>query len=93
MRGCPNRPQGKIRVKICHSDQRLGPASLQIRGLLGEFGLVIPKAISHVAKRVAEILDGASNELPVAFRQLIDHLTRQLHKKELFGASESVFVG
>jgi transposase len=53
----------------------------QIRGLLGEFGLIIPQGISNVAKRVPELLEDASNELPVAFRQLIDHLTQ--HLKEL----------
>jgi len=40
----------------------------QIRGLLGEFGLVIPKGIYNVAKRVPELLEDASNELPVPFR-------------------------
>jgi transposase len=34
----------------------------QIRGLLGEFGLVIPQGIINVAKRVPEILEDASNE-------------------------------
>ena len=53
----------------------------QIRGLLGEFGLVIPKGISNVAKRVPELLEDASNELSVPFRQLIDRLTQ--HLKEL----------
>jgi transposase len=53
----------------------------QIRGLLGEFGLVIPKGIINVAKRVPEILEDASNELPVPFRHLIDRLTQ--HLKEL----------
>jgi len=53
----------------------------QIRGLLGEFGLVIPRGIINVAKRVPEILEDASNELPVPFRQLIDRLTK--HLKEL----------
>jgi transposase len=53
----------------------------QIRGLLGEFGLVIPKGISHVAERVPALLEDASNELPLAFRQLIDRLTR--HMKDL----------
>ena len=53
----------------------------QIRGLLGEFGLVIPQGIINVAKRVPEILEDASNELPVPFRQLIDRLTE--HLKEL----------
>src|SRR5665213_3846065 len=53
----------------------------QIRGLLGEFGLVIPQGIINVAKRVPEILEDASNELPVPFRHLIDRLTE--HLKEL----------
>src|SRR5665213_2253128 len=53
----------------------------QIRGLLGEFGLVIPQGIINVAKRVPEILEDASNELPVPFRHLIDRLTK--HLKEL----------
>src|SRR5471032_569930 len=60
----------------------------QIRGLLGEFGLIIPQGISHVAKRVPALLEDASNELPAAFRQLIADLTRHLkeldqHVKEL----------
>ena len=50
----------------------------QIRGLLGEFGLVIPKGICHVAERVPALLEDASNELPLAFRQLIDRLTGHL---------------
>jgi transposase len=53
----------------------------QIRGLLGEFGLIIPQGIINVTKRVPELLEDASNELPVALRQLIDHLTQ--HLKEL----------
>jgi len=53
----------------------------QIRGLLGEFGLVIPQGIYNVAKRVPELLEDASNELPLPFRHLIDRLTE--HLKEL----------
>jgi transposase len=53
----------------------------QIRGLLGEFGLVIPQGIYNVAKRVPAILEDASNELPVPFRHLISRLTE--HLKEL----------
>jgi len=53
----------------------------QIRGLLGEFGLIIPQGICNVAKRVPELLEDAANELPVPFRQLIDRLTE--HLKEL----------
>ena len=53
----------------------------QIRGLLGEFGLIIPQGISHIAERVPALLEDASNELPPALRQLIEHLTA--HLKEL----------
>jgi len=51
----------------------------QIRGLLGEFGLAIPKGISHISARVPALLEDASNELPLAFRQLIDQLTGHLN--------------
>ena len=53
----------------------------QIRGLLGEFGLVIPQGIHHIAERVPALLEDASNELPLEFRHLIDRLT--CHLKEL----------
>jgi len=55
----------------------------QIRGLLGEFGLVIPQGICNVAKRVPELLEEASNELPAAFRQLIERLTEHLKELDL----------
>ena len=50
----------------------------QIRGLLGEFGLVVPQGIAHIAKRVPELIEDASNELPGAFRMLIDRLLEHL---------------
>ena len=50
----------------------------QIRGLLGEFGLVIPQGISHIAKRVPTLLEDACNELPGSFRQLIERLLKHL---------------
>jgi transposase len=53
----------------------------QIRGLLGEFGLIIPQGIINVTKRVPELLEDAANELPLAFRQLIERLAQ--HLKEL----------
>jgi transposase len=46
--------------------------------LLGEFGLIIPKGIWHIAQRVPELLEDASNELPMVLRQLIDRLTGHL---------------
>lgn len=53
----------------------------QIRGLLAEYGLAIPQGISHIAKRLPEILEDGENALPGIFRQLIDRLG--MHLKEL----------
>ena len=50
----------------------------QIRGLLGEFGLIIPQGIGHIANRVPELIEDASNELPGAFRLLIERLLDHL---------------
>ena len=50
----------------------------QIRGLLGEFGLVMPAGISHIAKRVPSLLEDGSNLLPGSFRQLMTRLTEHL---------------
>ena len=36
----------------------------QIRGLLAEFGILIPKGIGHIAKRLPEILEDGENTLP-----------------------------
>ena len=53
----------------------------QIRGLLAEFGIVIPQGISHIATSLPEILEDGENALPGTFRQLIERLGA--HLKEL----------
>jgi transposase len=50
----------------------------QIRGLLAEYGLVIPKGIRHIARRIPEILEDGENGLPAVFRQLLQRLGDQL---------------
>ena len=50
----------------------------QIRGLLSEFGIVIPQGIAHLAKRVPELIEDASSELTGAFRLLVQRLMDQL---------------
>jgi transposase len=50
----------------------------QIRGLLAEFGIVIPQGISHIAKRVPEIIEDGENDLPGSFRLLIQRLVDHL---------------
>jgi transposase len=50
----------------------------QIRGLLAEFGFVIPQGINHLGKSVPEIIEDGENDLPGSFRllilRLLDHL-------------------
>lgn len=53
----------------------------QIRGLLSEYGIVIPQGIGHIAKRLPEILEDGENDLPSVFRQLLQRLGQ--HLKEL----------
>ena len=53
----------------------------QIRGLLAEYGIVIPQGIAHIAKRLPDILEDGENDLPGVFRQLMQRLGD--HLKEL----------
>lgn len=53
----------------------------QIRGLLAEFGLVVPQGLSHVLCGVRELIEDASNDVPGGFRRLIERLLD--HLKEL----------
>ncbi len=49
----------------------------QIRGLLAEFGLILPQGISNVARRVPGLVDEAA-ELPVPMRQLVNRLLEHM---------------
>lgn len=62
--------QGFVRARTAQANQT--------RGLLGEYGLVVPRGIAYVAKRVPELVEDASIELPGAFRLLIDRLLEHL---------------
>ena len=50
----------------------------QIRGLLGEFGIVLPQGIVHVARRLPDIIEDAENGLPMVFRELLLRLRSYL---------------
>ncbi|HYB05482.1 MAG TPA: IS110 family transposase [Methyloceanibacter sp.] len=62
--------QGFIKARTAQANQ--------IRGLLGEYGLIIPQGIGHIAKRVPSLIEDATNELPGAFRVLIERLLEHL---------------
>jgi transposase len=50
----------------------------QIRGLLGEFGIVVSPGLARLRKRIPRILEDAGNELEPVMRALIARLKRQL---------------
>lgn len=62
--------QGFVRARTAQANQ--------IRGLLGEMGLVIPQGIAHIAKRVPALLEAGKSDLPTRFRALIERLTEHL---------------
>ncbi len=58
--------QGLVRARTAQANQ--------LRGLLSEFGLIIPQGIGHIIKRVPILLTEAADELPGAFRHLVEHM-------------------
>ena len=53
----------------------------QMRGLLSEFGIVMPQGILSITKRMPDILEDAENGLPGTMRRLLERLNK--HLKEL----------
>jgi len=64
--------QGLVKARTAQANQ--------IRGLLGEFGIVIRQGISQIGKRLPEILEDGANELPGAFRQLLQGMGEHLQE-------------
>jgi transposase len=62
--------QGFVRARTAQANQ--------IRVLLGEFGLIVPQGIGHIATRVPELIEDGVNELPGAFRLLVQRLLDHL---------------
>ena len=50
----------------------------QIRGLLLEYGLIIPQGIGHVRKAIPEMLEDGDNALTPLFRELISQLYEEM---------------
>lgn len=50
----------------------------RIRGLMAEFGLIIPQGIGHIRSKIPELIEDATNQLPGMFRALIDQLIDHL---------------
>lgn len=62
--------QGFVRARTAQANQ--------IRGLLFEFGIVIPPGISNIGKRLPSILEDAENGLPETMRPLMARLAAHL---------------
>ena len=54
----------------------------QIRGLLSEFGIVIPQGIRSIMKQMPEILEDGENGLPGTMRNLLERLTENLKEMD-----------
>jgi transposase len=54
----------------------------QIRGLVGEYGLVAPQGVSYVRKALPQWLEDASNGLSDRFRRLLAGLAEDLRRLE-----------
>jgi len=54
----------------------------QIRGLLSEFGIVIPQGIRSIMKQVPEILEDGENGLLGTMRNLLERLTENLKEMD-----------
>ena len=50
----------------------------QIRGLLLEYGIIIPKGIAYNRTRIPEILEDAENTLTALFRELLVELYEEM---------------
>jgi transposase len=62
--------QGLVKARTAQANQ--------IRGLLSEFGLIVPQGIGHIAKRVPVLLEEANDTLPLPFRELVLRLLEHL---------------
>lgn len=74
--------QGMVKARTAQANQ--------IRGLLSEFGLIIPQGIAYIHQRVPTLIEEAGDTLPGAFcalvQRMLDHLKeldRQVGELEL----------
>ena len=54
----------------------------QIRGLLMEYGIIIPKGISFIRKQIPLVLEDAENGLTVLFRELLSELYDEMKQNQ-----------
>jgi transposase len=62
--------QGFVRARTAQANQ--------IRGLLAEYGMIIPQGLCQIGKRLPAILEDGANDLPGLFRGLLQRLGEHL---------------
>jgi transposase len=67
--------QGFVRARTAQANQ--------IRGLLAEYGVIIPQGIRQVSMRLPGILEDGENDLPGLFRRLLQRLGEHLKQLDL----------
>lgn len=67
--------QGMVRARTAQANQ--------IRGLLAEFGLIVPQGITHLYQRIILLLEEAKEELPCLFRELVHWVLSHLKVLDL----------
>lgn len=65
----------RIRARLIKARTALGN---EIRGLLGEFGIVLPVSLANLRKAIPELLEDAENGLLADFRRLLRMLGEEL---------------
>jgi transposase len=84
MRFVPLKSQEQQAILMVHRARELVVASRtaqvnQIRGLLAEFGLVVPQGVARLRSQLPQILEDAENGLPFLARQTLAGLLEQFH--------------
>ena len=70
--------QALHRVRERHIRNRTALTN-QIRGILSEYGVVIPRGYKVLIQQLPDVLEDADNELSATIRQLVNELAEELH--------------
>ena len=71
--------QTLLRIRSRHKETRKITVN-QIRGLLTEYGIIIPKGIAHISKQLPSILEDGENGLSFTAREAIAELFEEHHR-------------
>ncbi len=90
------RPQRFVAIKTVEQQdvqalQRMRSAAVaertalcnRLRGLLAEYGIVLPQGVARLRRRIPELLEDGKTALSPLFRQLLEHGYRQLQEADL----------